>query len=883
MAQTSAQDSVQWDIQPNSGYPELMHDAFLLQDGRLIVVGETERPGQGKQGLLVILNASTGKELFHHDYGLANDDVLLSGAYAGDGTLYLVGYTVTPNLGQQGWLLRVDAFTGEEIISNTQQGQKGDDRFEHIVWMDESGKGLIAGRSATEGDGMIWLLQVDGDQITPQPSVGGGEIGSIIGLEKGPGYVWLGGYTKRRGIPRSGDLWLIKLNESGGIIYRKYVPKRPGQEVLGMTNTVEGELLLAGRVWNSNGDSDVWLGEISNQWQDSVKQAIFGTDYEDSSNALFKTPGGNKWLVVYQESSNTTVVQVYNNTLEPTVKSQPFRNFKAVRLLWLAKNTYLMMGNVMVGRKGKSAIRMMCLNDTEVWNTRGETLLEYSELFFDDDNHNDILDAGERGSIRFNLKNSGDGAIGDGIIKARIVSAPEGVSLPTGDLSLGYLPAKTLNRFSIPIKSAKNTPDGKILIDIIVEMGGQTILSFPVSLNDKQLPSGGNATYVRAEPLGAGSSGSRVRVVEEKRQTIVVTGYGKQDIKKSDFRPIVNGIVLEDDKGSADLKVLPSTTKKGRSEFTMNYTFDLKPGHNVFYVELGDDRSEPIEFIYEFGKPNLHVLAIGVPYDNLKYTTKDARDFAQTMLKQSTNGFFNRVQVDSLLTKEQTTTWEINGHFEQLYNRYLAGNIKPTDYLIVFMSGHGIKRDNTGKFGLKASNYNPELKGTTSVDYNNLLEGYLNKISCKKVFFIDACHSGFSVDTIYGAKEGDEDNTGKLLSEANATAAGAATFTSCRTDETSCENSAWQNGAFTEALLEAFKGQSVKLLDGTVLSADGGFPTADPKHNYANDNFLSLQELKNFLEKRVPDLVHRKFPDFNQNPVIEISELKPELSLFKIK
>lgn len=370
VAQTIAQDSSSWDITLNSDYSEKVNDAFLLQDGRLVVVGETSSPGQGKQGLLIIFDAVGGNILLHKDYGLANDNVLLSGAYAGDGTLYLVGYTQTNQLGEQGWLLRVDADTGEEILSDERQGNAGDDRFEKIVWMD-TGKGLIAGRSTTAGDGMIWLLKVDGNEIIQQPSVGNGEIGSLVGLEKGSGFVWICGYTKKRGPTDKGDVWLIKFTDSGGILYKREVPKHPGQKVFGLTCTVDGDLLMAGRVWNSNGDSDVWLGEISRQGRDSVQEKIFGTDYEDSSNALFKTPGGNKWLVVYRESSRSTVVQVCNNDFEPTLKSKPFHNFKAVRLIWLAKNTYLIIGNDLSGRRENYAVRAMCLNDREEWNDRG--------------------------------------------------------------------------------------------------------------------------------------------------------------------------------------------------------------------------------------------------------------------------------------------------------------------------------------------------------------------------------------------------------------------------------------------------------------------------------------------------------------------------------
>lgn len=102
---------------------------------------------------------------------------------------------------------------------------------------------------------------------------------------------------------------------------------------------------------------------------------------------------------------------------------------------------------------------------------------------------------------------------------------------------------------------------------------------------------------------------------------------------------------------------------------------------------------------------------------------------------------------------------------------------------------------------------------------------------------------------------------------------GVSTLTSCGSTEKSYENKSWENGAFTEALLNAFNGT-------TCSDATGQFQ-ADKDQ----DGILRLGELYDFLRRRVPELVKAEVPNAptSQTPFMPESELDKQLPLYILK
>ncbi|MBK8556271.1 MAG: caspase family protein [Lewinellaceae bacterium] len=140
-------------------------------------------------------------------------------------------------------------------------------------------------------------------------------------------------------------------------------------------------------------------------------------------------------------------------------------------------------------------------------------------------------------------------------------------------------------------------------------------------------------------------------------------------------------------------------------------------------------------------RPNLYLLSIGTQ-TNLKYTVKDARDFAGIFSGQGRQMFriFNTVTVDTLLGNKATTS-EIRGSIESIKNKFKTGSIGPDDIVMLFISSHGFI-DDLGDFRIQGDDYKPERRLSTSVSYKNDILTHLESLPCKKLVFIDACHSG---------------------------------------------------------------------------------------------------------------------------------------------
>jgi uncharacterized caspase-like protein len=138
-------------------------------------------------------------------------------------------------------------------------------------------------------------------------------------------------------------------------------------------------------------------------------------------------------------------------------------------------------------------------------------------------------------------------------------------------------------------------------------------------------------------------------------------------------------------------------------------------------------------------------------------------------------------------------------------------------------------------------------------------------LGCKKLIFLDACHSG-------GAKEG-FGGLSKAVIDLAKTLPGVSTLSSCKADEKSYEAQNWENGAFTEAILEAFSNN--------VFNDARGTYRADTN----NDRIINLGELYDFLQRRVPQLVKTAIPNAptSQAPFMPEDQLDRNMPLYYIQ
>jgi Caspase domain len=276
----------------------------------------------------------------------------------------------------------------------------------------------------------------------------------------------------------------------------------------------------------------------------------------------------------------------------------------------------------------------------------------------------------------------------------------------------------------------------------------------------------------------------------------------------------------------------------------------------------GEAKSKILKIEVILAQQTLHVYSIGIPdnqkdtLNRLKYTTKDAKDFA-TLFKNQGGGLFHKVTIDTIITKEQTTAGALEELIGKLQEQQQLDIIKNNDRIILFISSHGFMLKDT-ILRLTASDFTEKRKEKTSIAVEKDILEKLKDLNCTSIVFLDACHSGNPLGST------------KSVIKVSDTKKNVYVIASSQGDETSFEDAKWQNGAFTKALIEAFTNQSVPTDKGNI--------TADAD----KDRVTTLKELFNFLTIRVPAIVKTKqpIPEKLQHPTTSAATMNSLLPIY---
>lgn len=227
-------------------------------------------------------------------------------------------------------------------------------------------------------------------------------------------------------------------------------------------------------------------------------------------------------------------------------------------------------------------------------------------------------------------------------------------------------------------------------------------------------------------------------------------------------------------------------------------------------------------------KPNLYVLAIGIseyqdPAVNLTYAHSDAEALVGKF-QEMQGKLFNQVHVRKVLNRQATLVNIKTGI------NWLEREATQHDVIVMFVSSHGAL-DHKGNLYILPTDFNAYNLFATALNIRDLTEG-INGVPCKKLVFLDACHSGqsgFDLLELASAKAADLD---KVVQELIDQEPGLTVMTSSSGREYSYETVSWGHGAFTKAIIEG--------LDGSA-DLDG-------------DRVVKLNELDYYVSERVKKL-----------------------------
>jgi len=230
-------------------------------------------------------------------------------------------------------------------------------------------------------------------------------------------------------------------------------------------------------------------------------------------------------------------------------------------------------------------------------------------------------------------------------------------------------------------------------------------------------------------------------------------------------------------------------------------------------------------------KPKLYVLAIGVSkYKDksltLQYAAKDASDFANVMSTQK-GLLYSDVSI-KLLTDDKSNKINILDGLD-----WIQSETTSRDVAMIFFAGHGMN-DNNGNFYYMPVEGDGERLRSTCVNYSEIQQS-VSAIAGKVVLFMDACHSGGVMGSTTGRRSAVVDIVG-FVNELASAENGVVVFTSSTGRQYSLEDPAWNNGAFTKALVEGLGGKADLL----------------------NQNSITIKTLDLYISQRVKELTKGK-------------------------
>ncbi|MFK7947130.1 MAG: caspase domain-containing protein [Saprospiraceae bacterium] len=367
---------------------------------------------------------------------------------------------------------------------------------------------------------------------------------------------------------------------------------------------------------------------------------------------------------------------------------------------------------------------------------------------------------------------------------------------------------------------------------------GETSFKYVDLSGDAPTPQPTNLNLVWLKP---NPDEGQTKTVEKPTYELKIKAFGNNNLSKSDFSIYINNNKSYAKNGEVSLTGTTYTAK-----------VTLNEGNNRIYVQCKGKKSKTITLYYAPLKPTLYVLSIGTNPPDLNYTQKDAQDFANLYETQAGfgNQLFEKVVVKRLIGKDAKAN-TITKSLEDLNIKGQTGYINTRDIVMVYISTHGlVYRD---ELYLQGDDYETGKVRSTAVRYKDVTD-ILSEIPCKKLVFLDACHSGAAAKA----------DLNRILSEVkklNRTAAGFTTIVSSSKDESSYEHNAWQNGAFTEVLLKGLK---------------NGYADSN------NDDIITTNELFAYLEKNVPQIVSQKINGKTQTPQL-ISEDLGDVGIYIVR
>jgi uncharacterized delta-60 repeat protein len=300
-------------------------------DGGYIVAGKTDSFRAGGWDYWVLKLNSTGGVTWQKTYGGTGDDEAYSVQQTSDGGYIVAGWTTSFGAGaSDAWILKLNS-TGDVTWQKTYGGTGND--YAYSIQQTSDGGYIVAGATNSFGAGEwdFWVLKLNSTGgVTWQKTYGGtnSDLAESVQQTSDGGYI-VAGMTRSFG-GGSYDIWVLKLNSTGGVSWQKTYGGTGDDEAYSVQQTSDGGYIVAGST-NSFGAGgyDFWVlklnstggvtwqktyGGTSNEFARSVRQTSDEGYIVVGGTSSFGAGGVDIWVLKLNSTGGVSWQKTYGGT-----------------------------------------------------------------------------------------------------------------------------------------------------------------------------------------------------------------------------------------------------------------------------------------------------------------------------------------------------------------------------------------------------------------------------------------------------------------------------------------------------------------------------------------------------------------------------------------
>ena len=251
LIKTDANGNISWAKTYGGTNYDYAYSVQQTSDGGYILAGETRSFGAGNVDIILIKTNSSGNLQWAKTYGGTGSDITWSVQQTSDGGYIVAGYTNSFGAGNVDIILIKTNSSGNLQWAKTYGGTNYD--YAYSVQQTSDGGYIVAGYTTSFGAGLsdVFLIKTDANGNVQWAKTYGGTnydwAYSVQQTSEG-GYI-VAGTTRSFGVG-SYNIFFIKTDANGNIIWAKTYGGTGGDEAYSVQQTSDGGYILAGRTYS---------------------------------------------------------------------------------------------------------------------------------------------------------------------------------------------------------------------------------------------------------------------------------------------------------------------------------------------------------------------------------------------------------------------------------------------------------------------------------------------------------------------------------------------------------------------------------------------------------------------------------------------------------